>query len=196
MAMTRTRYWAAGLLVVALVAGAAWYERPLPVSGPWGAQIVDAETEQPLEGVIVLALWEKRTFAWPHPDRHYHDLDEAVTDAAGRFVIPARVTASRHPLELTIGPLLTIFKPGYGQWHYQGRPATSGEEATAESERNGQRFARGGAVMVLPRTKTREERIEILDRLRPDPEVPTEKYPRLLTAYNQERVRLGFSPRR
>ena len=30
------------------------------VAGPWKAQIVDAETGKPVEGVVVLAVWYRR----------------------------------------------------------------------------------------------------------------------------------------
>jgi hypothetical protein len=191
----RKRYGVAGLSVLLLGLVVAWLLRPLPAAGPWRAQLLDADTREPLEGVIVLALWEKRTFAWPHPDRNYHDLDEVVSDRDGRFVIPARVVASRHPFEVTIGPRLTIFKPGYGRWHFEGMPAlwaTDRDAAIKQSEVNRERFAHGGVVMMMPRAKTRQERKEVLDRVRPEPEVPPEKYPRLLAAYNQERVSLGL----
>ncbi|HEY2991439.1 MAG TPA: hypothetical protein VGM22_01405, partial [Methylomirabilota bacterium] len=83
MRSLRKRYWIIGLVVLALAATTAWLMRPVPLSGPWRAHIVDAETGQPLEGVIVLALWDKRSFGWPHPDRNYHDIDEVVSDKDG-----------------------------------------------------------------------------------------------------------------
>src|SRR2546422_5889249 len=137
MRSLRTRYWIAGLFVLALAATTAWLMRPVPLSGPWRAQIVDAETGQPLEGVIVLALWDKRSFGWPHPDRNYHDIDEVVSDKDGRVVIPARGASSRHPFERIIGPIITIFKPGYSRWRFQGAPANPfDEDAVAAKQRS------------------------------------------------------------
>jgi hypothetical protein len=196
MPTIRKRYWVTAVVVLVVAAAVAWWLRPLPLAGPWQAQILDADTGQPLEGVIVLALWEKRTFAWPHPDRGYHDLDEVVSDKDGRIVIPARVVASRHPFEITLGPLLTIFKPGYGKWHFEGMPEAWKKDPEAARQRSDEiwyRFGHGGAVMVMPRAKTREERKEIVRVIFPDAEVPSVKYPRFLDAYNQERVSLGFS---
>lgn len=43
---------------LALATGCAWFSNG-EGSGPWKAQIVDAETGQPLEGVVVLASWIK-----------------------------------------------------------------------------------------------------------------------------------------
>ncbi|PYM22715.1 MAG: hypothetical protein DMD78_13780 [Candidatus Rokuibacteriota bacterium] len=199
MATIRKRYWLTGVVVLALAAVAMWWLRPTPISGPWRAQLVDAETGQPLEGAVVLALWDKRTFGWPHPDRNYHDVDEVVSDADGRFIIPARDVSSRHPFEKIIGPIVTIFKPGYGQWWFQGTPAPFAEDAVAarqRSEANWAQFAQHGAVIVMPRAKTRDERLHVLDRMLPAMEVPRTKIPKTLAAYSHERVTLGLRPRR
>src|SRR5262249_26034439 len=59
-------------------------------AGPWRGQVLDAETGQPLEGVVVLAVWEKVSPGAMHLARDFHDVDELVTDAEGRFIIPAR----------------------------------------------------------------------------------------------------------
>jgi hypothetical protein len=194
----RKRYWLTALLLLSLAVAAGWWFRPLPLSGPWRAQIVDAETGQPIEGVIVLAVWDKRTFAWPHPDRHYHDSEEVVSDKDGRVVISARIVTSRHPFEVYIGPLLTIFKAGYGRWQFHGTPTASNEDLMVVRQRadaNRERFAHEGVVIVMSRVKSLEERKEILDRLMPV-EVPQAKIPRILAAYSEERVRLGLSPLR
>jgi hypothetical protein len=198
MARIRKRYWVTGLIVLLVAVGAGWLLRPLPMSGPWRAQIVDAETGQPIGGVIVLAVWDKRTFAWPHPDRQYHDSEEAVSDHDGRIVIRARVVTSRHPFARFLGPFLTVFKPGYGRWQFQGTPTASGEDFTAASRRaeaDRYRFAHEGVVIVMSRVRSREERKEILDGLMPV-DVPQSRIPRIFAAYSQERVRLGLSPLR
>ena len=188
MRTIRKHYWVSGLVIVALAGLAVGLLRPTPLAGPWRAQIVDAETGQPLEGVIVLALWDKRSFGWPHPDRNYHDIDEVVSDKDGRIVIPARDTSGRHPFEKIIGPLVTVFKPGYANWRFQSTPEGS-------VKANWERFAREGVVIVVPRAKTRDERLHMLSLVLPGMEVPIEKIPRALAAYNQESIHLGLQPR-
>jgi len=191
----RKRYWLTALLLLSLAVAAGWWFRPLPLSGPWRAQIVDAETGQPIEGVIVLAVWDKRTFAWPHPDRHYHDSEEVVSDKDGRVVISARLVTSRHPFEVYIGPRLTIFKAGYRGWRFQGTPPSPGEDLEAarrRSEENRERFSHGGVVIVMEPAKNRDERKAALDRIIPV-EIPPNQYQRLLAAYDKERVNLGYS---
>ena len=191
----RKRYWLTAVVVLVVVVALGWWFRPLPLSGPWRAQIVDAETGQPIEGVIVLAVWDKRTFAWPHADRHYHDSEEVVSDKDGRVEIAARVVTSRHPFEAYIGPHLTVFKAGYRDWRFQGPPPSPGEDSSVarrRSEERRERFAQSGVVIVMARAQTRDERKEALGRIIPV-EIPPDRYPRLLAAYDKERVSLGYS---
>ncbi len=58
-------------------------------AGPWKGQVVDKETGKPLEGVVVLARWERRytSFVGEMGGNEYYDSEEVVTDAEGRFVI-------------------------------------------------------------------------------------------------------------
>src|SRR5260370_15094947 len=70
-----------GLLSPALVQAA----------GPWKAQVVDAETGQPLEEVVVLMYWIKYTGSWAGwAGGEFDDAEEVVTVADGRFVVPSR----------------------------------------------------------------------------------------------------------
>src|SRR5918992_4460968 len=67
------------------------FAQSLMALGPWKAQVVDADTKQPLPGVVVIAVWKRY---WPAPDVvgtfGYVDSEEAVTDTDGRFAIAAR----------------------------------------------------------------------------------------------------------
>lgn len=55
---------------------------------PIEAWVVDAETKQPLEGVIVVALWELK-YGWEGGGAYPLTVMEAVTDKNGRFYFPA-----------------------------------------------------------------------------------------------------------
>ena len=188
-------YWIAALIVLALATAGAWLLWPTPPSGPWRAQIVDAETAQPVEGVIVLAIWDKLSIGWPHPDRSFYDLDEVVSNADGRIVIPARVKAGRRPLETLRGPMIRMFKPGYGDWQFQDSAKWTDAERTTRGKAIWDQFAHDGVVIVLRRARTRDERLRALDGLLPAPEAPMEKFPRLLAAYDREIGRLGLKTR-
>ena len=85
--------------------------------------VVDEQTGQPLEGVIVVAHWQlERTFAIPPGVTGYDPrgplqlkVMEAVTDPQGRFYFPAWGPLVAPPgayLEV-FDPAIVMFKPGY-----------------------------------------------------------------------------------
>src|SRR3989475_13295597 len=47
-------------VLVLLMSGAMAAAFEPPGEGPWRGTIVDADTKQPLEGVVVLAVWNER----------------------------------------------------------------------------------------------------------------------------------------
>lgn len=167
-------------------------------AGPWTAQILDAETGQPLEGVVVLAAWYRR-YNSPAGEAGggYYASDEVVTGPDGRFVIPARFTFTFLPFLTRInGPDFSIFKPGYGQWRFQGSETWPWDavERRRHVDQAWRRFAGDGAIIVLPPLKTREERLKFFDRISAPVEVPDSEMRALLNALDRESVFLGFKP--
>jgi hypothetical protein len=79
--------------------------------------VVDAETNQPLEGVTVLASWEVEAGEMAARSKVYRiKLLEAVTDKNGRFYFPAWGPEPNPSLIGYIGfadPAFILFKPGY-----------------------------------------------------------------------------------
>lgn len=71
--------------IAVVLASGACAVRPSGAAGPWRGQVVEAETGQPLEGVVVLAVWDKISPGTIHPRREFHDVDEVVTDAEGNL---------------------------------------------------------------------------------------------------------------
>ena len=76
-------------------------------------QIVDADTGQPLEGVIVVAQWIPY-YAGPGQKGSIHAY-ETVTDSQGRYLIPAwgPKALPAYGQITDADPLLSIFKSGY-----------------------------------------------------------------------------------
>ena len=64
---------------------------PLIAGGPYRGRVIDAETKQPLEGAVVLAIWETKTPGVAGYGYSYLDSEEVLTDENGRFVV------GRHP---------------------------------------------------------------------------------------------------
>lgn len=179
------------VLVLALFAVLASGSLPSTseAGGPWKARIVDAETGQPVEGVVVLLVWLKMTRSLGGPSGKYHDAEEVVTGPEGRFEVGRRRTFTLNPFTYIQGPYVTVFKPGYGQWRVKdwAKKPPEWEELDA-----GEVLEQEGVVLELPPLKTREERLKFYRRLRWDGDVPPQKTTRLREAVDAERAYLGF----
>jgi hypothetical protein len=191
--MTRT----AAFLLACLLAALAPATGPddAHAAGPWRGQVVDAETGQPIQGVVVVAAWYNLSPGVIHQARAFHDVDEVVTDGEGRFVLPERELSPPNPFVSIDGPRLTMFKGGYGLWQFRGAPPMSGSGGMGavlrHSEQAMAEFGRTGAVFELVRLKTREERIKMFP-ISPSALVPYSRIPRFREALDEERAFLGF----
>jgi len=181
------------LMIVALVVNLLG-PQAAGAAGPWKAQVVDAETGQPLEGVVVLMYWIKYTVGpagWAGGD--FYDAEEAVSGQDGRFVVPSRWVFTLNPFRKVFREMV-IFKPGYGQWEF--RDAKEWEklldwESKARREEVWEQFEGEGVVMELPRLKTREERLDFLTRVTWSL-VPSDRTRRIREAKDAERAFLGL----
>jgi hypothetical protein len=158
---------------------------PAVGAGPWKGQVVDAETGQPIEGVVVVAVWDTISPAFIHHKREFHDVDEVVTNAEGRFVIPARGLLTANPFVHLDGPQISMFRAGYG-----GRRIHEPKEGLSDDEWR-KRMEKSGLVWELPPLKTRKER---LNGLPARPSIPDTRMPRFMEAFDRERVFLGLQP--
>lgn len=160
--------------------------------GPWKAQIVDAETGKPLEGVVVLAYWLKYTESLiGHGGVQFYDAEEVVTGPDGRFVIQARSTWTLIPFKRVGGMELVIFKPGYGRWRVRN-PERWSKEQWDTLRKPGRIFEEQNVRIELPVLKTREERLKFLGRVSWAPVVPFERTKRLRKVKDEERAYLGL----
>jgi hypothetical protein len=158
---------------------------PAHADGPWKAQIVDAETGTPLEGVVVLAYWVKWTASWGGwAGGDFVDAEETVTGPDGRFVIPPHSTFTLMPWRKITGQLM-ILKSEYGQWAFRG--------GNPLLESIWTRLEREVEIIELPRLRTWEERLKFYSRgFSIPPPVPAQRVPRLRQAIDTERVYLGL----
>jgi hypothetical protein len=78
--------------------------------------VIDAETQQPIEGAVVVADWILLTniLGFAQHDTHLK-VEEAVTDASGNYVIRCWGPRLRPPFKMLdyIDPNLTVFKSGF-----------------------------------------------------------------------------------
>lgn len=186
---------AAGALA-ALLALLAWLAPapPARADGPWRGQIVDADTGQPLEGVVVVAAWYLRYPSWGGAaGGGYHGSEEVVTGVDGRFVIQARSTASPDPRGVIEGPEWFMFKPGYGRWRVAGiDPAWPWWQRQDRIDEAWRDVTGKGIVLEMPRLRTLEERKAFIPG--PPFEVPWKLTPRFIEMINRERALFGWRP--
>ena len=181
--------------LVLLVAGiVAWVGPSLAVQplylegitrGPYRGRVVDAETQQPLAGAAVVAMWDRVRRLPLHSRNEFYAAREVLTDADGRFVLDARDIEENAPEE-TYLPHFVIYYPGYGffpQHQVTPRGPTGGI------------FEGAGVTVELPRLKTREERRDTvsLSRMGVD-RVPRKQIAGLVRLVNLEAARVGLKP--
>lgn len=149
-------------------------------------KVVDAETEQPLEGSVVVVVWYKKPLISMDGPTYFHDAKEVLTDAKGEFSLDGSPAIDWNPFTYLLKqPDIVIYKPGYG-------PLTG---AYPRSLQNIQESLKKGAVVKLPRLKTGEEQVRFADisplGLTP---APFERIPLLIQLINVQRKILGFEP--
>lgn len=163
--------------------------------GPWKGRIVDMETGEPLEGAVVLAVWDTvyRTPTGPHSN--FYNARETLSDKDGYFEVPRYTPINFLPLIRSIkGPFLHIFKPEYLKveiYNWEGmneKPV----ELTRWVGDTTYTFRLSPGLIELPRLKTNQERKINLGR----PLIPKNMMPNYMKLENQERINLGFQPYR
>lgn len=163
-----------------------------PWEGPWRGQVVDAETNKPLEGVVVFACWDK-SYEFPLPlSGGYYTMQEIVTGPDGQFVIAScPFCATWFPLSIIEGPKFTIVKPGYGYWEFQGytkevtEAISRGQYVDRDSwiDKRKKVFNQGEDVTIaLPPLKTADERQRFYSLSTGCGEIPPTRMPHLTEA--------------
>jgi len=182
------------------------------------AQVVDADTGNPIEGAVVLEVFylrPKRGSGDFPVSKTFRDSAEAVTDHKGRFTLSGPFDSLSW---WTDG--LYIFKPGYGPWRFRGydevAPVLQAEEPKRSwLQQTWDRFTTSGVVIELRPLRTREERLKYIDLgwapadvleagfRRETPlgplyffDVPADRLSSFQRAVDEERASLGLEPRR
>ena len=160
--------------------------------GPWKGTVIDAETKEPIEGAVVVAIWRKVYGTPTGSNSHFLDAREVLTDAKGNFLIPRFWKLNVLPLIRWFdGPEFIIFKPGfttfspheYFQRYFPQSPLKVDLDTLAE-------MFKKGVVVELLKLKTREERLSNSRVSLTD--VRAEKLPRFYGLINEERRSLGL----
>lgn len=156
---------------------------PARYDGPYKGKIVDAETGNPIEGVVVLGVWYKEIATAAGGVSSYYDAAETLTNKNGEFEIRGKGLK----IMSNVGPMhVLIFKSGYqyidGPW----------ESFKVDEGLLKKKVAWEGDRAIIPlRMLTLEERKK---RIVARPSVPDEKMRMLTNELNKERVEEGLSP--
>ena len=162
-------------------------------AGPWQAQVVSAETKQPLEDVVVLAWWTRHVRSFGGPSEEYRDSQEVRTDKDGRFTIESRWFFSLNPLVFFRGPFVSMFKPGYGDYEWPGYKGSENwpKEKREALRTEAQLLQLEGIVLEMPTLLTVGEREEYLKYLSGHISgIPLDRRPRMQKAIAEERKAL------
>jgi DNA-binding beta-propeller fold protein YncE len=171
---------------------------PALAAGPWRGRVVDGETKAPLDGVFVLAVWSRRAehMQIGYGQTGFYTLAEAVTDADGRFTIPARLLLNP-PLAFPIkGPELAFVRAGYGGWRLVGaETALTGSGAVIELRPLPTRAARVAYLQArTPRADRESPGWRDADRPANPDAVPYARLARYAAAVNAARAAVGLGP--
>jgi len=187
-----------GLIVLALMVASVFrlaLVDPAEAAGPWQAQVVSAETKQPLEGVVVLAWWTRHVRSFGGPSEEYRDSQEVLTDKDGHFTIAPRWFFSLNPLVFFRGPFFVLFRPGYGDFRWPGYEGSEGwlKEKQKALQTAAQLLQLDGIVLEMSHLQSIDQRREYLGKLRSDYSVvPLEQRSLLQRAIVEERRALGY----
>jgi hypothetical protein len=168
--LVRVTLSAAFLLIVLCSTGCMTY---IGKDGPYYGKIVEKETRQPLEGVVVVGCWWVASLTGAHT---YYDAYETVTDKEGNFKIPGQ--GIQVLSDLTV-PQLFILKVGYegvlGEWDGNGLPlAWEGDRMVIGLRKLSMKERRRGSIH-LPT------------------QAPKKKYKLLIREQNKEMMERGYS---
>jgi hypothetical protein len=83
---------------------------PLRIDGPYKGQIINEQTSQPIEGVVVDATWHRVYPNVAGSSSTYYDTRETLTDKNGEFKIPGMGLLVFSFIDKAN---ITIFKAGY-----------------------------------------------------------------------------------
>jgi hypothetical protein len=163
--------------------------------------VIDAETKQPIEGAVVVAVYKKWEFGGPGGGNTLpFDAEETLTDKNGEFYFPSYTTIIG-PLSRTSRADFIIFKPGY-----RAISSTEGIEGRRVSDEkyfaiDKDMVGKEGEIRYIDdwetlRTYKGPLGIVDLKRGEHDPSIPTDyrsdKLPLLFKALNEDRRSRGY----
>lgn len=167
-------------IILIFIPGCAYSIR---YDGPYRGRIIDEDTREPIEGVVVLGVWYTEIPTVAGPKHDYFDAREIVTDKNGEFEIQGkglRILSRLQPIRVT------IFKAGYGYRGLFWKPGHVPYRSKIKWEDD---------MAIIPLRKlTMEERRRKGSPSRPPDEAPLEKVIHMLKEIDKNEIELGLKP--
>ncbi|MBI5695883.1 MAG: hypothetical protein HZC51_09135 [Nitrospirae bacterium] len=156
--------------------------------GPWKGRVVDAETKKPIEGAVVVAVFDKGSIGLGEYVEQFHDAIETVTDKDGYWEMPRYHVIPVPFFREFRSPAFTIFKPGYGSYpHDQVSPRYSPGFSARDF------FLKDGAVVELPRWTDYKKRLDTLHTTENLSNAPPGRLPMFEELIANENKNLGIN---
>ena len=164
----------ATLLLYAGCVGAFRYD------GPYEGKVVDAETGRPLEGVVVLGVWDKVYPNVAGSSSEFYDSVEILTNKKGEFRIAGKGVLLFSNLDEMA---LVVYKAGYEMLGYCPWSGYKTRSARKLVQWDGDK-----ATFFLRRLSSDERKTRIVDRVG----LPGNREKLLTKEVNKERSYLGY----
>lgn len=175
-----------GLLIamtsIFFVTGCGGVLSPLPYRSlaPFKGKVIDADTKEPIEGAVVLAVYYFTSYGIAGSNSYVEDGQETLTDKNGEFELPR----TRRWFVLHRGypeGTLEIFKPSYGTlWNKRSKAVGDNKSWPTPGKY---------IVYELPRLETKDERVKNLPNTYSD--IPYNNKQNYIGLINKERKALG-----
>ncbi|QWV94490.1 hypothetical protein KP004_04705 [Geomonas oryzisoli] len=185
------------MLLTATASQAVW---PVYHEPAFDGQVLDIETKQPVEGAVVVAIYNKRSMgAGAGQSATVINIKEALTDKEGKFHIPSYTTILAQPFTRQDRTSFLIYKPGYAcvqlslKNHFTGKTTAERELSPWYDPVLSGKYKirlRGAGIVELPRLATKDEKLRNLPAL-PDQLENLGKQKILTTLINEEKKELG-----
>lgn len=159
--------------------------------GSFKGKVIDTETKEPIEGAVVVAIYNVEMYGFIESPIRVVDAKEVLTNNKGEFYIPIHFFLYLYPIARKDFTDFLIYKPGYkkssGPDYIQRHP--NGPIIKPDIPTIAEVFKKGVTVDLL-KLKTREERIRNIPGGIDD--MRSWKLPNLFKAINEEGKQFGF----
>ena len=167
-----------------------FYDKPIK------GYVVDVDTGKPIEGVIVVGLWDLAQY-FGHGSGGYAKVIVATTDKEGKFKLPFWVTFKPwtfHSGMNEIAPKIVIYKPGYKiDWSHKimrlGFPRNT---AMTEEEKNQAREKYSLNPVKVEKLSEDEEIWKNHKEFRSEAHFPDEYYSKIQLTYAFKTLKSGI----